>query len=116
MDSYLHFSKQINEPVGMQIEGVSLDGRTAWEWQKTKEEACKTLQQHTDALRCLMAEMRSFNHETSLETVMDAQSRSEALRWLSKVIEREILRLDKGYREAAQREQFLRDQERLTAV
>lgn len=116
MDSYLHFSKQANEPVEMESEAGSLDGRTAREWQKTKEEACKTVQQHTDALRRLMAEMRSFNHETSLKTVMAAQSRAEALRWLSKVIEREILRLDKGYREAAQREQFLRDQERLTAV
>ncbi|MCP4418941.1 MAG: hypothetical protein GY805_20180 [Chloroflexi bacterium] len=116
MDKHLHYSKQASQPIVMQTKGISLRNLTARQLQKEKERACMTLQQHTEALRQLMAEMRSFDHKTSVEAVVEAQCRSEALRWLNKAIEREVQRLDKGYREAAQREQFLRDQALLTAV
>ena len=98
------------------VDNLSLGCTTAQEWKVAREQACAILQQHTEELRQLMAQMRTFTHQTSVETVMRVQARSEALRWLTQAIEREVQRLDKAYREAAQREQFLQDQVKLTAV
>lgn len=116
MDHYAHFPQQPENLLVELTEVLSLDCRSAQDWLVLREQARATLQQHTEELRQLMSQMRAFNHQTSVEIVMQVQARSEALRWLTQAIEREIQQLDKAYREAAQREQFLRDQVALTAV
>lgn len=103
-------------PYISQPEAIAPDCHTAAEWIKQKEQACAMLQQHTEDLRLLMAQMRLFNHLTPVEEVMQGQARSEALRRLIKVIERELQQLDKAYREAAQRELLRREMAQLTAV
>jgi hypothetical protein len=98
------------------VDNFLLGSKTAKEWQNAREQAMLTVQQHTEELRELMAKMRTFSHQTTVETVISAQSRTAALRWLIQSIEREVQRLDKAYRETAQLEQLLKDQARLSTV
>ena len=116
MEHYSHFPQHTDALFKELTGAVKLDCRSADDWQVEREQAAAMLKQHTDELRGLMSQMRSFNHQTPVETVMQVQARNEALRWLIQATEREIQRLDKAYREAAQREQFLRDQAALTGV
>ena len=110
MDSFAHFSKsQFGDPLRNLVDEFLLGSRTAQEWVLAREQATAILRQHTAELRDLMAQMQTFTHETSVETVMTVQSRTAALRWLIQSIEQEAQRLDKAYREAAQMEQFRRD-------
>ena len=116
MDHISHIRQQSVTPLHEAETMYRSDYQAAADWLAAREQACATLQQHTEALRQLMELMRTFDYQTSIETVMQVQSRSEALRWLTLRIERDVQRLDKGYREAAQREQFLQDKAMLTAV
>lgn len=56
--------------------------------------AQQVLQGHTQELRILMGRFKQFNSRTSIEEVMQAQRRAEALRWLITCIEREIREWD----------------------
>ena len=116
MDHTHPYFRDVKELLNMQTENVLPDYTMAREWKAARERANAMLQQHTEELRQLIAQMCTFTHQTSVEMVMYVQRRSEALRWLIQAIEQEVQRLDKAYREAAQREQFLRDQAVLTAV
>lgn len=108
MDNFSQLSKHpMNAPLG---EFAALGNGTVQEWQKARQQATLTLKQHTDELRELMALMQTFSYQTSVETVIGAQSRMAALRWLIQSVEQEVQRLDKAYREAAQLEQLLKDQ------
>ena len=101
-------------PLGDLVENFLVGSRSAQEWQQAREKASAILLQYTEELRQLMAKMRNFSHETSVETVMEAQTRIAALRWLVQSIEREVQRLDKAYREKAQIERLLEDRAILT--
>ena len=116
MNSSFQFFKQspMETPLGDLVENFLLGSRSAQEWQQAREKASAILLQYTEELRQLMAKMHNFSHETSVETVMEAQTRIAALRWLVQSIEREVQRLDKAYREKAQIERLLEDRAILT--
>ena len=106
---------QFTAPLGEIVNDFLLGSKTAEEWRLASEQANLILQYRTKELRELMAEMQRFTHKTPVETVMEAQSRMAALRWLIQSIEREIQRLDKAYRETAQMEQLVQDRTKLNA-
>ncbi|MBK7894007.1 MAG: hypothetical protein WAS33_19970 [Candidatus Promineifilaceae bacterium] len=111
MDRFVQFANpKLDAPLGDLVENFLLGSKTAQEWQLVRDKAILILQKHTAELRELMSQMQTFSHQTPVETVMAAQSRMAALRWLIQSIEQEVRRLDKAYRETAQMEQLLRDQ------
>ncbi|WP_420629946.1 hypothetical protein [Candidatus Leptofilum sp.] len=98
------------------VDNFLLGSKSSEEWKQVREQASLVLQQHTHELRDLMTQMRTFTHQTSVKTVITAQSRMAALRWLIQSIEREIQRLDKAYRETAQVERLRQERAMLNAV
>ncbi|GJM40623.1 MAG: hypothetical protein DHS20C20_09050 [Ardenticatenaceae bacterium] len=116
MDQLIQMAKQKSEtPLAELVDKFLLGSKTSEEWKLIYEQANQVLHSHTQELRELMAEMRNYSHQTSVETVIAAQSRMAALRWLIQSIEREIQRLDKAYRETAQMEQLLQDRVRFNS-
>ncbi|WP_420641870.1 hypothetical protein [Candidatus Leptofilum sp.] len=108
--------REVEASVSELVDNFLLGSKTSDEWKDIHEQAGLMLAQHTQELRELMTQMQSFTHQTSVETVMAAQSRMAALRWLIQSIEQEIQRLDKAYRETAQIEQLLRERAKLNAA
>ncbi len=117
MNQFMHLIPgNIEAPLANLVNDFMLGSKTAKEWHEAREQANLVMQQHTKELRNLRAEMHAFTHEASVETVMMAQSRMAALRWLIQSIELEIRRLDKAYRETAQMEQLVQDRATLNAT
>lgn len=111
MSSFYQLCKQpyIDAPLGDLVNNFLLSRRTAREWQAARTQAASILHAYVEELQQLLAQMHTFSHETSIETVIDVQARSAALRSAIQSIERELQRLDKAYKDMAQVERLLGD-------